>query len=294
MFKRVKILVLFPSLLLRFRRFLTSRIFLAIALLVAIFSTTAFASTPIYLTSADVTNTLGKGELKAVTVPQIASLITVRVLGNPRAGSGVIIERRGQTYTVLTCAHVVAGSSGNSYTILSADGSKHSARLLRSTQLGDADLALLQFTSKQSYRVAEIGNNNALAVGNRVYAAGFPNWRMINANAIEDTRDRGVKAFRLTTGNVGMIAERALSRGYQLGYTNDIEDGMSGGPVLDSNGFLIGINGRLKYPFSGIQAYTFADGTAPSQHIFQQMEPLSWAIPIATFQQKFRKNSGSL
>lgn len=294
MSERAKKIVFLSSLWLKLGRLLATHFFSAIALLVALFHSTTFALSPNYLSAVDITTSLEKGELKAVAVPQIATLITVRVLANQRAGSGVIIERRGQTYTVLTCAHVVAGSSGNSYTILSADGSKHSARLLRSTQLGDADLALLQFTSKQSYRVAEIGNNNALAVGDRVYAAGFPNWRMINANAIEDTRDRGVKAFRLTTGNVGMIAERALSRGYQLGYTNDIEDGMSGGPVLDSNGFLIGINGRLKYPFSGIQAYTFADGTAPSQHIFQQMEALSWAIPIATFQQKFRKNSGSL
>jgi len=33
---------------------------------------------------------------------------------------------------------------------------------------------------------------------------------------------------------------------------------MSGGPVLNQNGQVVG--GRLKYPLQGIDAFTFADG----------------------------------
>lgn len=73
-----------------------------------------------------------------------------------------------------------------------------------------------------------------------------------------------------------------------MGYTNDIEQGMSGGPVLDQYGRLIGINGRLKYPPQGIIAFMFADGTVPSKKLFQQMEALSWAVPSATFRQALR------
>ena len=72
--------------------------------------------------------------------------------------------------------------------------------------------------------------------------------------------------------------------GYQLGYTNNVENGMSGGPVIDAQGRLIGINGRLKHPFIGINAYVFTDGSMPSKKQFLQMETLSWAIPIAKFQ----------
>lgn len=226
------------------------------------------------------------------TVPEIAQQVTVRVLSTQRAGSGVIIARRGPIHTVLTCDHVVADNSENQYTILTADGAKHSARQLKNVKFGDTDLALVQFTSQQSYRVALTGDSETLEVGDQVYASGFPNWRWINENAVEDTRDWGLKAFRLTTGTLEMISAKSLLRGYQLGYSNEVEDGMSGGPVLNSKGQLIGINGRLKYPQRGIEAYTFADGTAPSSQLFEQMEALSWAIPVATFQQKVGRLSG--
>lgn len=220
----------------------------------------------------------------AVSVPEISRQVTVRILTNPGAGSGVIITRQGQIYTVLTNEHVVADTWDNLYTIQTTDEQKHPARRLHSIQFGNIDLALVQFTSSNVYRVAEIGDSDALCVG-PVYASGFSNWYWLNLNA-KNTRDWGMKAFKLTTGQVGMLlpTTRSLYRGYRLGYTNDIENGMSGGPVLDSKGRLIGINGRLKYPFQGISAFIFTDGTLPSEELFQQMEALSWAIPIATFQ----------
>ena len=73
--------------------------------------------------------------------------------------------------------------------------------------------------------------------------------------------------------------------GYQIGYTNDIENGMSGGPVIDSQGHLVGINGRLKHPFNGIYSYRFPDNSMPSQEQFLQMQSLSWAIPITNYKQ---------
>ena len=36
----------------------------------------------------------------------------------------------------------------------------------------------------------------------------------------------------------------------------------------------------LKYPFQGIEAFTFTDGTIPKEEDYLQMESLSWAIPI--------------
>ena len=215
-------------------------------------------------------------------VAGIARQVTVRVLANNGGGSGVIIDRQGQFYTVLTCAHVV-DEKGANYTILAPDGRIYPGRVLRNNQFGNKDLALVQFISDRAYRVVAIGNFNALGIGDEVYASGFPNWYLVNQNEIQNTRSWGLRAFRFTTGNVGMIPERSLPKGYQLGYTNEIEDGMSGGPVLNSNGELVGINGRLKFPPQGIQVYRFADGTTPSPGLFQRMEALSWAIPITNF-----------
>lgn len=220
----------------------------------------------------------------SLPVAEIAKQVTVRVLTEPASGSGVVIARQGQIYTVLTCQHVVADSSGH-YSVLSADGMTYAVRRNSIRHFDGVDLALVQFESKIPYRVAALGNYNALLTGDRVYASGFPNYHFISQSAIEDTRDWGTRAFRVTTGEVSLLLERSLPEGYRLGYTNEVELGMSGGPVLNESGQVVGINGRLKYPLQGIDVFTFADGTKPSVELFQQMESLSWAIPIATFQQ---------
>lgn len=222
-------------------------------------------------------------------VAQIAREITVRILTEEGTGSGVIIARNGNIYTVVTNEHVVEGSEKNSYTILTADGRKHSGWRKNTVGLGNVDVALVQFKSPNTYRVAVIGDSKALSVGEPVCAAGFPRWHYIrNGNDIisfQDTKEWGLKALRVTTGKVGMLPERSLARGYKLGYTNDIEQGMSGGPVLNQKGELVGINGKSKYPLSGIDAFLFADGTLPSEELFLKMETLSWAIPSVYFEQ---------
>lgn len=218
-------------------------------------------------------------------VEGLARQVTVRIFTNPGVGSGVIIARQGDVYTVLTCEHVVADTRDYRYTVLTADGIIHPAEWLRYIRFPGNDLALVQFRSSRLYQVVALADSKTLSVGEPVYASGFPNWHWVNRNAIESTRDWGLRAFRFTTGKIGMLPERAFPGGYQLGYTNDIENGMSGGAVLDKNGRLIGINGRLKYPIQGISVFAFVDGTMPSEEMFQQMEALSWAIPSERFQQ---------
>lgn len=153
-------------------------------------------------------------------VSEIANLVTVRILSNSVSGTGVILQRQNQTYTVLTNNHVVADNKNKTYQVLTADGRTHIAKWLRSSQFGKVDLALVQFSTSQTYRVAEIGNSNQLSVGDGVYAAGFPNWHWINSESIEKTRNWGLKAFKLTSGKVGMLPAQSLESGYQLGYTN--------------------------------------------------------------------------
>lgn len=85
-----------------------------------------------------------------------------------------------------------------------------------------------------------------------------------------------------------LLLPKPLEQGYQLGYTNEVAAGMSGGPILDRSGQLVGINGGLKYPPQGIAAFTFADGTSPSVSLFEQMESLSWAIPVSTIRRLLR------
>lgn len=221
------------------------------------------------------------------SVAEIAKLVTVRILNKLGAGSGVIVDRQGQTYTVLTCDHVANPSPDDRFTILTPDGQTHSAYRQRLPSLEGVDLALVQFESRSPYRVAVLGNSKNLSVGERVYASGFPNYQYQGSNSVEETLNWGLRAYRLTTGTIAMLlSNQSLPRGYQLGYSNDIEPGMSGGPVLDREGRLIGINGRGKHPIQGIDAFTLADGTTPSPELFKRMEALSWAVPISSFMQR--------
>ncbi len=222
------------------------------------------------------------------TAPALARQLTVRVLVGQGAGSGVLVARRGRTYTVLTCEHVVAVGKPDQVQVLAPDGTSYPARLLPwPTHLKlepKLDLAFLTFESSVSYPTVRLAPRQSIQVGQAVYASGFPNYRTLSPTALQDTRNWGLKAYRLTTGQVSLISDRSLPGGYRLGYTNEIEQGMSGGPVLNSEGELVGINGRLKYPLQGIAVFKFTDGSQPSPDLFHQMEALSWAVPVTTFE----------
>lgn len=221
---------------------------------------------------------------ESASVVETAKQVTVRVMTDHATGSGALIAHHKNVYTVLTCKHVVFGAKSTQLKILTADGTIHVARWQRKTQFPDVDLAILQFSSEKAYQVVALGDSQSLLAGDLVYAAGFFNWQWVNQDEIQDTHSWGLKAYQLTVGSVDLLPPHPLAEGYQIGYTNHIERGMSGGPVLNQYGELVGINGRVSHPILGIAAFKFRDGTLPSQTAFKQMEALSWAIPITAFQ----------
>ena len=221
-------------------------------------------------------------------VAEIAQQVTVRIFTKDSAGSGVIMQQQQQNYIVLTNRHVVENPTDTDYHILTHDGAIHPAQWIQPEKFGNLDIALVKFSSSRSYPVVKLLENERLWVGDFLYAAGFPNWQWYDETQtrIENTRDWGLKAFQLTTGRLAMQLDRPLEEGYQIGYTNNIETGMSGGPILNQQGYLVGINGRLKYPLGGIDTFKFTDGKFPPWSEFKQMEMLSWGIPIETIIQK--------
>lgn len=221
---------------------------------------------------------------------QLIRQVSVRILGDQSSGSGVILFHQDDRYIVLTNAHVVAddriGShSEPAYAILTADGQSYPGQWLRDIAFPDQDLALVQFNSPRRYPVVQLRRSDRFRIGETVYAAGFPNWRLLSPTRLAETRAEGFQALQVTTGRVEMLLGKPLVQGYQLGYTNEVAAGMSGGPILDRQGQLVGINGGLKYPPQGIVAFTFADGSFPSVALFEQMEALSWGIPVSMIRQ---------
>jgi S1-C subfamily serine protease len=194
-------------------------------------------------------------------VYQAARAITVRVLVKDNRGSGVLIAQENGVYTVLTNAHVL--TAGAPYRVETPDGQVYEAQEALVSSVIGLDAALLQFRSSKSYAVARLANTN-ISVGQPVWAAGFP----------EETGN-----FLVTEGQLSLFSARALIDGYQLGYSNEVIPGMSGGPLLNQQGEVVGINGLSAYPILD-NAYTFMDGSQPNAAQREELRRLSWASPV--------------
>lgn len=216
-------------------------------------------------------------------VEAIARPMTVRLLGENIAGSGVIISREGNNYSVLTCAHVINSYQDAKLMVLTVDGLEYKAEMDTRFNFRNIDLAVVKFKSNNEYPVARVNAQFNLSVGEQVYVAGFPNYDREAAN-LAPTVDLGIQPYNFTQGKVSHLLNLPLEKGYKIGISNEIEIGMSGGPVLNQNGELVGIIGRTKYAFGGFDAYRFDDGTIPSAELLEEFVSASWAIPIANLQ----------
>lgn len=196
-----------------------------------------------------------------------ARAITVKVFSGNFWGSGVLICQAGQSYTVLTAEHVL--DIGEAYRVETPDGQVYPAYRLEFVRIDDRDIALLRFQGGQNpFQTAVLGDAITLAVGNPVYAAGF---------SFESDPSLSTD-FTLTDGQILLLPDQPFQNGYQIGYTNRVEQGMSGGPLLNAQGYVIGMNGMDKYPLWA-NPYVFQDGSVPSASAREQMRRLSWAIP---------------
>ncbi len=185
-------------------------------------------------------------------------------------GSGIILKKQGSIYTVLTNAHVLQAGKPP-YRIQTPDGQIYTAKNVETRQIASLqgnDLALLQFRSTiRAYTVPSLGAKPA--VGDEVFAAGFP-------STGEQSKDKG---FAFTNGKVSLVLQLALKGGYQVGYTNNIEKGMSGGPLLNRQGQVVGVNGKHAYPLWDAPS-VLADGSEADPALHQKIIRLSWAVPI--------------
>ncbi|MFN7349755.1 MAG: GUN4 domain-containing protein [Dolichospermum sp.] len=177
--------------------------------------------------------------LTAVEVNDIAKPITVMIGGLDGKGSGVIIAKNGNTYTVLTANHVVKKAGYGLYEIITYDGQKYEMENKAQT-LGKLDLALVKFTSSKNYPLAKIADSQTVKEGATVYNSGFP---------IPSISNNPQRIYFFITSQI-TARGRGENLGYDLFLSGSPRPGMSGGPILNDQGEVIGIYGKAEFGIS--------------------------------------------
>jgi serine protease Do len=144
-------------------------------------------------------------------------------------GSGFIISEDGM---ILTNKHVVLADNAD-YTVLTNDGRSFSAQILDRDPV--QDLAIIKIESAESFPVVKLGDSDTLQIGQTVIAIG----NVLGAfrNSVSVGVISGLGRNIIATGG-GLI--EALEDVIQTDAA--INQGNSGGPLLNLKGEVIGIN----------------------------------------------------
>ncbi|TAE98932.1 MAG: tetratricopeptide repeat protein [Oscillatoriales cyanobacterium] len=161
--------------------------------------------------------------ISADEVGKIAKSITV-LIDSKNPGSGIIIKRNGNTYTVLTARHVFKDAQAK-YEIVTPDNKRYLLNYSSVKKLPNIDLAVVEFTSTQTYSVAKIGNSDLATEGKAAYVAGFP-----KTSAAINT-----SIYNFTDGRITANASRPLDDGYALVYSNNTLPGRADTRAAESS-----------------------------------------------------------
>jgi tetratricopeptide (TPR) repeat protein len=172
-------------------------------------------------------------------IQAIAKAATVKIEYGNEIGTGVIVHKQGQVYSLITNRHVVCGGGlcnklppGRQYRLSLPDGQKVQVNAKNIKLLGqELDLAAIQFSSDRSYPVARIAASGRLKVNDAVFTAGFP---------LE------FRKFGFSEGKAIAVVNRRIQGdkgGYGIIYDAPTLPGMSGGGVFNQDGELVAVHG---------------------------------------------------
>lgn len=180
---------------------------------------TALAQT---ISDSDIKNTTSEFAVEITTDDITEGEISTR-------GTGIIVARNGKNYYILTAYHVVRPN----VTYLVATNKENLPFTIKEQHPEKTtDIAELSFISDKNYTLAVIGNPMALSQGSSIYVAGWSS---------SGTR----REMQFISGKFKEIINNPEGGGGQLLiYSGDVEPGISGGPVLNQAGQLVGIHTR--------------------------------------------------
>jgi tetratricopeptide (TPR) repeat protein len=169
-----------------------------------------------------------------------AKAVTVKIDADGKPGSGILIQKQGQVYTLVTNRHVVCPVDlcdslppERSYRLQLSDGRSVVAKSSAVKLLGkDLDLATIQFRTDRYYPIAKMAAPDNLKSEDAIFTAGFP-------------KESGT--FTFSFGKVLASVNKRLEgdKGeYGVIYDAFTLPGMSGGGVFNLNGELVAIHGK--------------------------------------------------
>ena len=204
-------------------------------------------------------------------INKVAREVTVLFVGTKgQHGSGAIIAKNGNTYSILTAYHVVALK--DNYKIVTADKQAHAIDYKKIKRVPGVDLAVVEFTSDKDYETAGLRKSSTTSEGQDVFVSGWPE---------PGNTKQLIRQF--TSGRISGYLESPID-GYQMIYTNVTRRGMSGGPVFDAGGRIVGIHGMGDYEDPG--KLVSREGLSPEAavSIASLIKPgFNYAVPIDTF-----------
>jgi putative serine protease PepD len=181
------------------------------------------------------------GEIYKSASQGVVDLIVTTAQGQAE-GSGFVVDAEGD---IVTNAHVVDGASAVSVTF--SDGTKAKATVVGTDTATDLAVVRVSGVSASKLHPLTLGDSGAVAVGDGVLAIGSP-------FGLSET---------LTTGIVSALDRTITSPsnatiGGAIQTDASINHGNSGGPLLDQDGEVIGVNAQIESDSGGNDGVGFA------------------------------------
>ncbi|MEU6644290.1 trypsin-like peptidase domain-containing protein [Saccharomonospora sp. NPDC046836] len=215
------------------------------------------------------------GDVSSVAENLLPSVVQInaQTQSGEAIGSGVILSADGK---ILTNAHVVNNAVGD-VTITLSNGTKYQAGVLGADST--ADIAVLQAQGASGLTAAKLGDSSRVQVGQQVVAIGSP-------EGLQNTVTSGiVSAVDRKLSDIGSGQQQQTPFGRQTfnsasntpSYTAiqtdaPINQGNSGGPLVNMAGEVVGLNSAMYSPSGGSVGLGFAIPINDAKTIINNIE----------------------